>query len=299
MVYPIRQIKYQKKTSDILEHVQKIIDSYEIPLSVRQIFYRLVSMGVIKNTHNQYRRVSTIVTNGRYTGHIDWDKVIDDTRAVYKTADWNDINDAIKNTLEDYRRDRWGDSDYYIELWVEKRTMTNLFYSVTNSYDVRLVVGGGFNSATAIWEAFKRLAVKQFEDKKKIVILYFGDLDPSGWFMSNDVEKRLKEFDLNFTMERVILNYEHVQKYNLPKSYKVMVKYEKEISNKLEKDPRSKFFYDSFGELFQVEFEAIDPGVVTEHIRDSIEKYLNKEDYQRIVEIEDIEKLEIRKRLNL
>ena len=219
MKLKIRDIKFQKKTSKFLEHIQKVVDSFSVALTVRQIHYRLVALGIVDNTIQNYRKVSRITSDGRYAGLIDWDKIVDDTRNAYKTQDWDNIDDAIKNTLDNYRRNRWKKSKYYVEVAVEKRTLTNMFYPITNKHDVYLNVGGGWNSTSNIKKTVYRLWLRSDNGKKKIAILYFGDLDPSGDDMTRDIEHRLKEFGLDIEVKRILINMDDVERYSLVKRF--------------------------------------------------------------------------------
>lgn len=127
---------------------------------VRQIHYLLVEIPQANhpNTLGAYGKVSRIVTDMRYGELLDWDKIADEIRTIYKQTSYEDINVAIISLLQQYRRDRWRASNHYLEVWVEKRILINLFYSITNGQDVHLASGGGFSSATYLHEAVDRLA---------------------------------------------------------------------------------------------------------------------------------------------
>ena len=52
-------------------------------MTVRQLFYRLVSAAVIANTMNHYKRVSTVLTKARNDGRVDFDFIVDRSRPEY------------------------------------------------------------------------------------------------------------------------------------------------------------------------------------------------------------------------
>ena len=160
---------------------------------MRQVHYLLVETPEAHhpNTINGYQKASRILTNMRYGGLLDWNKIVDETRDVYKETPYANMNEAVESLLDRYRRDRWRRSRYYVEVWVEKRTLVNLFYPITDKFDIHLASGGGFSSATYVYEAIRRL-YPQKEKNKEIVVLYFGDLDPSGAYMSEDIEERFR-----------------------------------------------------------------------------------------------------------
>jgi hypothetical protein len=135
---------------------------------------------------------------------------------------------------------------------------------------------------------------------KKIVVLYFGDLDPSGDFMSEDVENRFTEFGIDLSIERICLNDEHIDRYKLPRKFEVLARKGERIYDKLEADPRHKRFERKHGQLlFQVELEALDPGILTDLLRKSILRYVDLGQHKRVVREEKREVEEIGKRLGL
>jgi len=287
MKLQIRDEAYYRPTKAILEHIQKVVDSYDMPITSRQIFYRLVALGIVKNTLNGYRKVCGICSKGRYTGHLDWDKIVDDTRGTYKTQDWDDMEEAVEHTIDNFRLDRWAENADYIEIFVEKRGMINTLYPTTNKLDVHITACGGFNSTSNVWKTVKRLMNKQ-DQGKDITILYFGDFDPSGDCMDKVIRDRLQEFDLNIELKRILLNLEHIQEYDLPVSYEVLTsKADGIVYDKLSADPRAKRFIDKHGKLMQVEIDALDPAVLVEYVENSILEYLNESAYNRALEQEE------------
>jgi hypothetical protein len=296
----LREYNPRKKTRALIDIILKLVQKYDIPLTVRQIHYLLVETPQARhpNTQAAYNRVSRVVTDMRYGGLLDWDKIVDETRTVYKQSSYKDINQAITSFLERYRRDRWRGSDRYLEVWVEKRTLVNLFYSITNEYDVHLASGAGFSSATYIHEAASRLAPCH-QARKKILVLYFGDLDPSGDFMSEDLETRFAEWGIDLSIERICLNEKHLDQYMLPKRFDVPARKGGRVYNKIREDPRARRFFDKYGELFQVELEALDPVILTGLLRDSISKYVDAKRHREAIRKEKREIEEMRGRLGL
>jgi len=287
MILKIRDEKYYSSTRKLLEQIKQVVDSYSMPITSRQIFYRLVALNAVKNTKDGYGKVCRICTKGRYTGHLDWDKIVDDTRGSYKTQDWESMEKAIENRINNFRFDRWSDSKYYLEIFVEKRGMVNTLYEITNDLDVHLTACGGFDSTSNIWNSAHRFYKKQNEGKE-IKILYFGDFDPSGDYMHEVVKEKLREFGIDVDVKRVCLNFNHVEDYSLPISYEVKVKKsDGRIYDKLEADPRAQSFIAKHGRLMQVEIDALDPSVLAGFVEDSILKYMDESQYLKIVNKEN------------
>jgi len=267
---------------------------------VRQVHYLLVETPEAHhpNTINGYQKASRILTNMRYGGLLDWNKIVDETRDVYKETPYANMNEAVESLLDRYRRDRWRRSRYYVKVWVEKRTLVNLFYPITDKFDIHLASGGGFSSATYVYEAIRRL-YPQKEKNKEIVVLYFGDLDPSGAYMSEDIEERFREWGIDLEVKRICLNAEHLDEYKLPKKFDVKAKKGERIYNKIAEDPRAKWFYRKYGELFQVELEALDPRILNEMLTNAISEYVDMEEQTRVQKTERSEITRIRTKLGL
>ena len=120
------------------------------------------------------------------------------------------------------------------------------------------------------------------EQGKNITILYFGDFDPSGDWMDEDIRDRLREFNLDIEFKRILLNFEHVQEYDLPISFEVLAKKKDgTVYDKLKADPRAQRFIDKHGKLMQVEIDALDPAVLVGYVENSILEYLDLSAYNR------------------
>jgi hypothetical protein len=56
--------KYAPSTTNIVGAAVEILEA-EKPMTLRQCFYRLVSLGVLENTRAKYQSLSTILTKAR------------------------------------------------------------------------------------------------------------------------------------------------------------------------------------------------------------------------------------------
>ena len=283
----IREKNYRQKTKQFLTQIKQLIDSYDLPWTVRQIHYNLVEKQLINNTWNEYHKISRYTTDGRYTGHLPWNRIIDDTRGAFKTPSYNSIEDGINSFFKYFRlNSRWNGNTQRIEVWVEKRALRRLFEPITDKYDVYLAVGGGWTSTSSIWESIVRLAQYKAE---KINILYFGDLDPSGDDMPRDIEERLREFGLNIHVHKILINESDIEKYTLQKRFDVSVKKGNEITNKIENDTRARGFYEKYGELFQIEIEALPPNILATILENELRKYVDIEKMEHVTKLEQKE----------
>jgi hypothetical protein len=66
-----------------------------------------------------------------------------------------------------------------VELWVEKDALAGFLSPLCQSLGIPLIVSRGYTSYTFKQEAIKRFS-EVVEDGREPVLLYLGDLDPSG-----------------------------------------------------------------------------------------------------------------------
>jgi hypothetical protein len=72
-------------TERLLARCQSILDEYKddgLNLTVRQLFYQLVSRDVIPNQQSEYNRLQRIVKKGRRAGYLDWEMIVDRGRSL-------------------------------------------------------------------------------------------------------------------------------------------------------------------------------------------------------------------------
>jgi hypothetical protein len=244
-------------TLDILNRCISITEIHSL-VTVRQVYYVLVSSQDIYNNDNEYKRVVRILRNARLAGLINFESIVDDTREAEKTSSWNNTEEFLLAALRQYRSNWWRDQDYYVEVWLEKRALRRIFLPITNSYDVYLCTGGGYQSWSEIYKASERLNSNR--DKKQ-VLLYFGDLDPSGKDMPRDIKDRLSLLGNNPVMREVALTKQDIVKYELPR-------------NPAKKwDARNKWYKEKYCIDYAVELDALPPEVLKGKIRSAIEEY--------------------------
>jgi hypothetical protein len=93
---------------------------------------------------------------------------------------------------------------------------------------------------------------------KHVVVLYFGDFDPSGIDIERDLEDRLSRYGANdFSVTRIALTSDQIKQYNLPP---MPVK---------RSDARAESFMAEHGDK-SVELDALDPNLFQSIVEKSI-----------------------------
>jgi hypothetical protein len=158
-------------------------------MTVRQIFYQLLTPKIIDNNKGGYQKVSNALVKARQDGTIPWHWIEDRIRRPRIVPMWSGLSDFAETAISAYRRNVWENQKKLVEVWVEKDALSGIFEDVLEQYGVTLNIGRGYDGWSSIYGAAQRY--KRWND---VVILYFGDFDPSGVDMARSLEERLKFF---------------------------------------------------------------------------------------------------------
>ena len=277
-----RTKKPQKATLEIIAHVNEIIDSYAeqgYTLTVRQIFYQMVSKNLISNTEAEYTNLCNKIKDGRYAGLIDWTAIEDRTRFLRQLQHWNNPAEIIKAAANSYRIDLWQDQEYYLEIWCEKDAVIGIVEQVANRHDVPCFSCRGYGSTTEYWNAAQRI----IEHGKPCVILHLGDHDPSGQDMSRDIQDRLTEFEAEVYIKRIALNMDQIEQHKPPP----------QMAKKTDK--RTQGYIEKHGVLHSWELDALSPEVLDNLITEHILDYLELDKFEKALFRQDQQKTELLK----
>jgi hypothetical protein len=272
--YGSRPIKRRRRTNAELDRLREAmveILSLDHPMTVRQVFYRMVSQGEIAKTEAEYKNtVGRLLVQMRREGAIPFSWIADNTRWMRKPRTFSSLEEALENTARTYRRALWDDQDVYVEVWTEKDALAGVLLEATRRWDVPLMVSRGFSSVSYLWEAAQTI-----EDQGKPAFLYyFGDHDPSGVHIDRNIEKQLRamapEADIHF--QRVAVLPEQIAAWGLP------------TRPTKKTDGRSKGF-----EGESVEVDAIEPQQLRGLVSSCIERHVDR---RRLAVLEAAEKSE-------
>jgi hypothetical protein len=150
------------------------------PQTLRGLYYRLVSRGVIAKTEEEYRRtVSRLLVEMRRSGDVPYGWLADQTRWMRKPVTFSSVEEALKRTAQTYRRALWDEALEVPEIWCEKDAITGVLVDETNPWDVALMPCRGYASLTFLHAAAETIR-ERGQNGQRTVIYYFGDHDPSG-----------------------------------------------------------------------------------------------------------------------
>lgn len=271
-----REKRFKSKSVVLLKRAQAIIAEYEaqsIIMTLRQLYYQLVSRAYLDNTPREYGKLSRLLTDARYCGLVDWDAIEDRVRVPQRPSQFEDISDLVECAKASYRLDRWRGQKYYIELFTEKDALSSILHPITRKWHVYFNVNRGYSSATAMYNTAKRY-IREINNEKHLVLLYLGDHDPSGLDMIRDIGSRLEEFEVdNLQLVHIALTSQQIKKYNPPPN-------PAKIS-----DPRATEYIAIHGKK-SWEVDALKPEVLIKLVENSISRFVDEKLMSRIVKRE-------------
>ena len=200
----------------LLEAIRVILDSTESQVTIRHLFYRLVSAGEIEKTEHAYKNLNQHLTKWRRSGDINWGDFSDSTRWYLRAPVYSGIRDVLDRTQESYRRDMWASQPYYVEVWVEKDAIAGLISETAQGYGVPTFVCRGFSSLTGIYQASETFHDVNGNGKTPIVF-HLGDYDPSGQAGAAFIERSLREdFECDVDFRSIAVTREQIAQFDLP-----------------------------------------------------------------------------------
>jgi hypothetical protein len=222
--YRACSIKRPRRTKAQVEAIRAAILAVleaDHPQTVRQVFYQLVTRGVIEKSEKEYQQVVIrLLTEMRLEDQVEWDWIIDTSREAQVTRTFDSIGEALEDTAKFYRRSALRDCSSYIEIWCEKAALAGIIWDVASDYDVPVVPSKGLPSLILVHDSFTH--IRHASRAGKHSYLYqFGDHDPTGVMIPRSLEARLNEFCERYdcaspVIERVALTEKQIRKYRLP-----------------------------------------------------------------------------------
>lgn len=277
-----KEINFRADSLALIQRCNAIIVAYQkqrLRLTLRQLYYQLVSANVIPNKERAYQNLSRLVSDGRLAGLIDWDAIEDRVRTPRSMPDWNNLTELVDSALAQFRLPRWEDQENYVELWVEKDALAGVLWPIARDYHITLMVNRGYSSQSAMYESAERFLNDSGD--RTLHLLYIGDLDPSGEDMVRDVEDRLRMFGAEVNVEKVALTIDQVRTYKPPPNPAKMT------------DVRAPAYVAKYGNS-SWEVDALPPQVLNRIVRDALDELVDAELMEEVKEKEEKAKKRLR-----
>ncbi|AIQ15268.1 hypothetical protein [Paenibacillus durus] len=257
-----KEINFRSASRNLIDQVNGIIREYEVmgySLTLRQVYYQLVSRDVIPNTERSYKNLGSIISDARMAGLISWTAIEDRTRNLRSNSHWSSPASIIRSAAASFAFDKWEDQEHYVEVWVEKDALIGVVGQICEELDVPHFSCRGYVSQSEMWVAGRRLRSEE-DQGRQTVILHLGDHDPSGKDMSRDILDRLETFETSPIFRRLALNMDQIEEYSPPPNPTKLT------------DARAKGYIADYGNECW-ELDALRPDVIGRLIRSHVTEY--------------------------
>jgi hypothetical protein len=209
----------RRKTREVIEQVESVLAEYgSQQMTIRQVFYRLVTQHEYPKTEKDYSRLCETIGKARRAQLIPMKRIRDDGFSEYATAankDLSDVVDDIRRMASSVRLDRQEGQAQRIHVWCEARGVAPMLSECADYYGISVFTSGGFDSITA-----KHNMGAQFSHQGKPIVLHLGDYDPSGVHVFSSLEEDIRAFTWAYggevEFERVAVLPDHIEEYDLP-----------------------------------------------------------------------------------
>jgi hypothetical protein len=269
---------------ELVEAVNAVLDDYreQLPLTLRQVFYRLVATTGYGKTEQAYERLGEILNRARRAGLVPFAAIRDDgVQALlpYGFGSAEEFLQWARDNADVFEKDRQEGQDRYLEVWVEAAGMAPMVARVArDDYGVPVYSSGGFDSVTAKYQAATRIRNRNIPT----TVLHIGDYDPSGVSLFEAVDEDVSAMflDLDNGLDedppefvRIAVLEEHIDDFGL------------ETAPPKKSDRRS-----TFTDTRTVQAEAFAPDQLQQLVRSAIVVRLDEDVFLQVLEEEKVER---------
>ena len=254
---------------EVVEHAAEIVESYKSRITLRQLFYRLVSDGTLPNTQNNYNHLSKVTAKARREDGFP--ALEDRNRGIWQPESWEGPEEALDAIREQYRRDRTVGQPVQLLVGVEKDSLSSMLKDWLDEFGIPLLVLKGYASQTFKDEVARYVR----DDERETILLFAGDHDASGHDLFADFVNRT---GLE-CVERIAITPGQIVQYKLP-----------EYPGKAT-DPRASGFISEYGANIQVELDALPPDVLKRIVLEAVDRHWDDAVYESVLALEEEERL--------
>jgi len=280
---------FRPESLALIETINEIVDDYVeqgYRLTVRQLYYQLVSKAIVENTERSYKKITGLVNDGKLAGLIDWDAIEDRTRDFIRRQRWASGAEVLKAAADGFHMDMWEGQKHRVFVIVEKEALAGVLERSCRQFDVPLLAARGYPSGTVLREFGEEDLIPCCDGKQTPIILHFGDHDPSGIDMSRDLSERCRLFMTGEPggllpgkmFQRLALNMDQIEEQKPPPNPAKVT------------DSRFDGYQAKFGEE-SWELDALKPQYLNELVSTNVTNFIDQKVWKdRLGEIDSIKK---------
>jgi hypothetical protein len=274
----------RQETLELLARVNAVLGEYQdhLPLTLRQIFYRLVGAHGYEKTEQAYARLGEHLVRARRARLVPMEAIRDDGGTTITPNMWASGEEylaAVRAQAGKLMLERTEGQKTRLVVTPEAAGMAPQLARVARPFGITVMSSGGFESLTEKYQFAEELA----KDDRPAEILSIGDHDPSGVSMFaaylEDVEAFTRNLGGEATFTRLAVTPEQVREFNLPTA-----------------PPKPTDRRAFSGETCQA--EALAPDVLAGILRDAIEARIDRRTLNRVLRRERAVRRELMEKLS-
>lgn len=259
----------KEETLFLIEQVKDVLREYApyLPLTVRQIFYRLVGAHDYEKTERAYERLGEHLNRARRARMIPMEVIRDDGGKTIKQSCWRDAEqflNAVRRSAAGFELDHSAGQRSRLVVSCEAAGMVPQLARITNPFGIDAISSGGFESTTERYNFAEQVA----DQNRPTEVLDIGDHDPSGAHkylaFAEDVEAFARELGGLVSFTRLAVTPAQIAELGLPTA-----------------PPKATDNRAFTGRTCQA--EAIAPDDLAEIVRDAIEARIDRKAYERVL----------------
>jgi hypothetical protein len=294
-------------SAKILDFVSRICQEYQAKgyaLTLRQVYYQGVTRHFWPSHPQSYDAVKYVIPKARLAGKFPLDALVDRTRIVHPgrtTRCDTKIDRALCRAADAavaapdtfLHRDPWFGQQTHVSVWFEKEALAGIFEGVCGELHVSSFSCHGDPSHPALYQWLRQAAEAHgvdnpdgWQDKdgnnhkgmaKRSVVLYFGDLDPTGVRIPRTAETTVRRFaeitglDIEMAFVRVGITMEMAQNLDLP-PFPAKQSAGKDYDN----------YVEEYGTTDAWELDALAPEIIEDEVRRAVHPHFDVELHDRL-----------------
>lgn len=209
----------------IIADIRRVLMDYStyLPLTVRQVFYRLVATTGYGKTEREYKNLCEKINRGKRAGMLNWDDFRDDGITATNPPGY-ESQQSIEDTVEwllrqGINKQVWQPVQQIV--LCEAAGMVPQLKRVSDDFGVAVMSSSGFDSSTGRYQLAEKV-VAHCHNGKEVIVQHIGDFDPSGVHvyqsLCDDVSEFVADMGGDVTFRRVAITPDQIALHQLPEA---------------------------------------------------------------------------------
>lgn len=213
----------QARSLKLITACLRYFEEYSEYITLKQLFYLMVSEGLLRNDEASWRKLKTVTLKARKHGRLPA-TALSLNKHPTETRYTVDPDEYIEKVVRDFRIPRTFGQDNYIEIWVEREPLNIFVEHLLGEYDIPVYVTGGYANYNFIHSAALRLKDSTTR-KGSPRVVYLSDFSASSFkmfeMMSEDLaaELDLTRQEVSSILFKAAVLPEQFIKFDLPKCF--------------------------------------------------------------------------------